>query len=161
MLHAASGNESYGVDGHPFIARIAKAKNLWHLDHYDYLEACNEVINTSNKIKAVTSRYDESNLLGKCYDFETLTALDNIKKAYENLSDGNPIWELVRLNITSILRVCSKVGTAQWQYILPSKAKSKVLNAKNAFLDKADLMAADMEYAKCFSLEKYGSHLQA
>ncbi|MEM9156279.1 MAG: DNA modification methylase [Cyanobacteria bacterium P01_F01_bin.33] len=158
IASCASGNISYGLDGHPFVARIAKAKSLWHLDEHEFLDACKEVLDKSEKIKQATSRHDESNLLGKCYDVEALTSLDNLRFAYEDLSDGNPIWELVRLNITSILRACSKAGTAQWQYVLPNKSKSKVLKAKEAFLGKAELMAADMEYAKC-SLWENTTHI--
>ncbi len=142
------GSESYGFDGHPFVARIAQAKNLWHLDEMVFKEACLEVIKKAEADKSETLRHYETGLLGKCYDFDTLTKLDNLRNAYEDLADGNPIWELVRLNITSILRACSKVGTAQWQYVLPKKSKSKVLGVSEAFIGKAELMAADMEYAK-------------
>jgi len=144
----ANGNDAYGFDGHPFIARIAKAKNLWYLDEYDFIKACENVIITATKSTKKTTRHDESSLLGKCYDFEALSNLDNLRFAYENLATKDPIWELVRLNITSILRACSKAGTAQWQYILPKKSKSKVLDVKEAFLGKAKLMANDMKLVK-------------
>ena len=143
------GRESYGFDGHPFVARIAKAKNLWPLDEIDFQEACDAVIAKAKKSKKITTRHDESNLLGKCYDIDALTNLDRLRFAYETLADDDPVWELVRLNITSILRACSKAGTAQWQYILPNKSKSKVLDAYDAFSAKASLMAEDMGFAKC------------
>lgn len=143
------GRESYGFDGHPFVARIAKAKNLWHLDESSFQEACHAVLAKAKRSKKITTRHDESNLLGKCYDIDALTNLDRLRFAYESLADDNPIWELVRLNITSILRACSKAGTAQWQYVLPKKSKSKVLNAYDAFSGKASLMIEDMEFAKC------------
>lgn len=144
----ANGNKAYGFDGHPFVARIAKAKNLWYLDEKDFTHACEEVLIKAIGCKEKTKRHDESNLLGKCYDFEALSDLDNLKFAYEELATNNPIWELVRLNITSILRACSKVGTAQWQYVLPNKSKSKVLDVNEAFIGKATLMASDMAFAK-------------
>lgn len=143
------GRESYGFDGHPFVARIAKAKSLWHLDENDFREACHAVIAKAKKSKKITARHDESNLLGKCYDIDALTNLDKLRFAYESLADNDPIWELVRLNITSILRACSKAGTAQWQYVLPNKSKSKVINAYDAFIGKSIIMAEDMEFAKC------------
>ncbi|UFH60335.1 site-specific DNA-methyltransferase [Sulfurovum mangrovi] len=148
LAACATGNEAYGFDGHPFVARIAKAKNLWHLDESEFKEACQKVFENAKSNQDMTQRHDETNLLGKCYDFEALTKLDRLRFSYEKLADDNPIWELVRLNITSILRACSNVGTAQWQYVLPNKTKSKVLDAFEAFLGKADLMASDMEYAK-------------
>lgn len=143
-----TGNEAYGFEGHPFVARIAKAKNLWHLDESEFKEACQKVFEDAKNNQDLTQRYDESNLMGKCYDFEALTKLDRLRFSYEKLANDNPIWELVRLNITSILRACSNVGTAQWQYVLPNKSKSKVLDAYEAFLGKAELMASDMENVK-------------
>lgn len=143
------GRESYGFDGHPFVARIAKAKNLWHIDENDFQEACDTVIAKAKRSKKISTRHDESNLLGKCYDIDALTNLDRLRFAYESLVDDDPVWELVRLNITSILRACSKAGTAQWQYVLPKKSKSKVIDAYDAFSGKAKLMAEDMGFAKC------------
>ena len=140
--------ESHGYDGHPFIARIAKAKNLWYLDENEFYNLCLEVQNYADRLNKPTIRHDESNLLGKCFDIKSLSALDNLKEAYQKLSTSDPIWELVKLNITSIIRSCSKAGTAQWQYVLPKKSKSKVLNAKEAFLGKAELMRNDMKYVK-------------
>ncbi|WP_092553576.1 DNA methyltransferase [Xenorhabdus koppenhoeferi] len=145
---SSMGNVACGFEGHPFVARIAKAKNLWHLDENVFNAACQKVLSLAKEMNKKTARHNESNLLGKCYDLDALSKLDNLRFAYESLSDDNPIWELVRLNITSILRVCSKVGTAQWQYILPNKTKSKVLDAYDAFLGKATLMATDMKYVK-------------
>ncbi|MGK7947003.1 MAG: hypothetical protein AB4058_21295 [Microcystaceae cyanobacterium] len=145
LAACAGGNKAYGFDGHPFVTRIAKAKNLWYLDKREFKEACQAVLEKAKEKTKVTQRYDESNLLGKCYDLEALTNLDRLRFSYEELADDNPIWELVRLNITSILRVCSKAGTAQWQYILPNKSKSKVLDAYDAFIGKTDLMVSDMK----------------
>jgi len=143
------GNSSYGFDGHPFVARIAQAKNLWHLDEKEYLSACKAVIRKAKESRVLTKRHDENTLMGKCYDLDALTDLDKLRFAYESLqSDDDATWKLVWLNITSILRACSKAGTAQWQYVLPNKTKSKVLNAFDAFLGKAELMASDMEFAK-------------
>jgi hypothetical protein len=144
----AIGNTAYGFDGHPFVARIAKAKNLWHLPVEEFSEACNLVISHALRNNSVPNRHDESNLIGKCYSIDALAKLDSLRIAYEMLSNENPVWELVRLNITSILRACSQAGTAQWQYVLPKKTKSRVIDAYVAFKGKAELMASDMLYAQ-------------
>ncbi|GAL12564.1 DNA modification methyltransferase [Vibrio astriarenae] len=145
---SALGRTAYGFDGHPFVARIARAKNLWHLNVDDFIEACNAVLENAQARTGLTDRYDETNLLGKCYSIEALTDLDRLRFAYEELADDNPVWELVRLNITSILRACSSVGTAQWQYVLPNKTKAKVLDVYEAFMGKTELMASDMSFAQ-------------
>ncbi|CAH3686682.1 MULTISPECIES: site-specific DNA-methyltransferase [Serratia] len=144
------GVSSYGFEGHPFVARIAQAKQNWNLNTNELRRASKETLElaTSLKINSDNSRYSEFNLLGKCYSLESFYKLEQLKAAYEMLAEPhNPVWELVRLNITSILRACSHVGTAQWQYILPNKSKSKVLDPFEAFNAKMEIMVADMEYA--------------
>lgn len=142
------GNTAYGFDGHPFVARIARAKNLWYLPVNEFTDACDRVLAHALANKDAPNRHDESNLIGKCYSIEALLNLDSLRLAYEQLSNDDPVWELVRLNITSILRACSKAGTAQWQYVLPNKSKSKVIDPYVAFKGKAELMASDMLYAQ-------------
>jgi len=146
----ALGVESFGFEGHPFVARIAKAKQLWHLNSAELNEAATEIINyaQSSTSKIAIRRYNEDNLLGKCYSYGAFEKLDRLKTAYEALNDGSDVWELIHLNITSILRACSHVGTAQWQYVLPNKSKSKFLDPFDAFNGKNELMLSDMNYAQ-------------
>lgn len=144
------GASSYGFEGHPFVSRIAKAKQHWNASTVELIQAGKEVIKLATSLKTTPdiSRFSEDNLLGKCYSFEAFKKLDQLKTSYETLAELNsPIWELVRLNITSILRACSHVGTAQWQYVLPNKSKSKVLDPFEAFNAKMEIMVSDMEYA--------------
>jgi hypothetical protein len=142
------GNTSFGFDGHPFIARIAKAKNLWFWSVDEFNDACELILNHASTNQNIPNRHDESNLLGKCYSIESLKKLDSLRLAYEALKDESPVWELVRLNITSIIRACSKAGTAQWQYVLPKKTKSKVIDPYDAFRGKTQIMTSDMLYAQ-------------
>jgi hypothetical protein len=143
------GVKSHGFEGHPFVARIAKAKQLWYLNVDEFRAVVTETYKLASSYDNSKDniRYDEGNLLGKCFSKEAFNKLDNLKNAYEFLKDSNPIWELVRLNITSILRPCSHVGTAQWQYVLPNKSKSKVLDPYEAFVGKMEIMVSDMLYA--------------
>ncbi|KGM27041.1 hypothetical protein KS18_16690 [Photorhabdus luminescens] len=140
---------SFGFEGHPFVARIARAKQLWYLDTNDLNDAGEELIAYASSLTTMPDpiRYNESNLLGKCYSLDSFNKLERLKIAYEKLSNAEPIWELIRLNITSILRACSHVGTAQWQYVLPNKSKSKVLDPFEAFIGKLEMMRADMLHA--------------
>lgn len=139
---------SYGYDGHPLVAKVAKAKHLWHLDRFEFKKKSIELYNLSKEIDVDPSRYHEVDLLGKCYDLDGFKELEALRLAYIYLADDDPIYELIWLNITSILRPCSNVGTAQWQYILPNKTKAKTLGVEQAFLGKVELMFNDMEYAE-------------
>ncbi|EMF4614661.1 site-specific DNA-methyltransferase [Yersinia enterocolitica] len=140
--------ESYGLEGHPFVSRVAQTKQFWFVDIQEYQEAINDTLNFAISNKKNTLRYDESNLLGKCYTIDSLSKLDNLKIAHEQLSSNTPVWDLVHFTITSILRACSHVGTAQWQYILPNKSKSKVVDPFDAFLAKSRIISEDMLFAK-------------
>lgn len=139
--------QSFGFEGHPFIANIAKTKQLWSSDPYLFEEAVNQVYSLAKKNLSNSNRYDKNNLLGKCYSIESFNKLESLKKAYEVLSTDDSIWDLVKLNITSILRVCSHVGTAQWQYILPNKTKSKVIDPFDAFIAMMKVITDDIKFA--------------
>jgi hypothetical protein len=48
----------------------------------------------------------------------------------------------------SIVRSCSPVGTAQWQYVLPNKTKARALEPLSAFEVKTNGMALDMAHRR-------------
>lgn len=144
------GIKSFGFEGHPFVARIAKAKQLWQCDLVEFDKTGKEILDFALAMNHSSNleRYDDSNLLGKCFSSPAFDDLEKLKKSYETLANQDPVWELMRLNITSILRACSHVGTAQWQYILPNKTKSKVIEPFEAFQAKLKLMREDMIFAR-------------
>jgi len=145
---AASGQFSIGFDAHPFVYRIARSKLLWYLDAHTLLDCVNTVIQRAKKNISLTNCEDNP-LLQKCFSKENLAKLGALREQYLELKkEDDPIWELVWLILTSILRPCSAVGTAQWQYILPNKKKSKVLDPFYAFTEKAKEFARDMVYAQ-------------
>ena len=71
-----------------------------------------------------------------------------LRNAYEELYASKEIGLIFKLIITSILRPCSHVGTAQWQYVLPNKRKSNVLDPFEAFERKLIQIIDDMKFAK-------------
>jgi hypothetical protein len=88
-------------------------------------------------------------LLRKCFTpdfFYKLDALRNIFLA--EFDHGKPESEIIWLCITSIIRACSTAGTAQWQYVLPNKKKSKVLDPFEAFTLKMEQIIKDISFAK-------------
>jgi len=142
--------ESYGFDGHSFVSKIANAKKAWMLNINELIVVMNEILHLSDSLK-IDSRYGNGSLLDKCYEKNVLDELDRIKEAYflfeKDESIDKKILDVIWLNITSILRVCSFVGTAQWQYILPNKRKAKTLTPKEAISMKMDIIISDIEYA--------------
>ena len=141
----ASGVMAYGYDSHPFVARIAKAKTHWNQPDGKLLEAKNELLRVaSHNMHPDMGVIPE--LLTKCYKPEVLQELYSLKDAYLSCVEKfePEISQLLWLAITAVLRSCSFVGTAQWQYVLPNKRKSKSLNPFTAFDQKIADMVADM-----------------
>ena len=101
------------------------------------------------KIKAVASSVtteldDYPKLIRECYDDETLTALDRLRRAAIELDDRSPSAKLAWLTLTGILRKCSHAGTAQWQYVLPKKSKSSPQTSDAAFDNLSRTIYRDM-----------------
>ena len=143
-----AGVESYGLESHPFVARIASAKLLWHkIDPKSYIKEINFLVEKSKEGQSEFAP-NSSELLAKCYSEDSLNKLFALKSEFIKRNKDTPTDQLIWLTITSILRACSHAGTAQWQYVLPNKTKAKVLEPFDAFIATADQIAHDIEYAK-------------
>lgn len=114
-----SGIESFGIDAHPFVTRIGRAKLAWRTDPNAYIRKINDLHSAATRQKADLDGYP--GLIRKCYDDETLKKLDVFRRGYEIVQDDSPASELTWLTLVSILRKVASVGTAPWQYILPAK----------------------------------------
>ncbi|MCF8303009.1 MAG: site-specific DNA-methyltransferase [Bacteroidales bacterium] len=142
LVSEFSGVESIGVESHPYIYRIAKAKLNWKVDHKDFRKKAREVLTLAKKIQVSKQEYPV--LIKKCFTDESAKKLESLKTAWLELNQGDPYQALNWLIITSILRSTSSVGTAQWQYVLPNKTKGKILDPYHAFEMKIEEMAYDM-----------------
>lgn len=142
------GLKSYGFEGHPFVAEIAQAKQHWFLSTDIIGSLANNVLNEAINSVKPCDFYNPDDLLGKCYTQENFDKLMALRLAYEKQKDLDPSWLIIKLLITSILRACSHVGTAQWQYVLPNKSKSNTLDPFTAFEAKLEQIIFDMKYAQ-------------
>jgi hypothetical protein len=132
---------SYGVESHPFVARIAQAKMTSGIEAEAFRLYANAVRRRAERVMPDVGSYPE--LIRKCYPDEVLAGLDQLHRSWLETSD-DPMSELGRLALAAILRECSPVGTANWQYILPNKLKAKVTAPFVAFKDKCHQMFVDM-----------------
>jgi len=123
--------EAIGVEAHPFVARVARAKLHWRENPHSFLEFSLAVLERARRYKTANASYPP--LIQKCYPPETLGRLDRLHRACRESMDGSPSSDLAWLALASILRECSPVGTAQWQYVLPNKSKAKPLDPFEAF----------------------------
>lgn len=147
------GLKSYGFEGHPFVAEIAQAKQHWFLPTDIISSLAHDVLNEAKSSVKPCDFYNPEDLLGKCYTQENFDKLMALRLAYERQKDLDPSWLIIKLLITSILRACSHVGTAQWQYVLPNKSKSNTLDPFIAFEAKLEQILSDMQYAQAQSWE--------
>ena len=131
-----------GVEAQPFIQRIAAAKLLWHTDIKEFYEFARVVTDRAKNRISQNPLYPK--LIQGCFSEESLNDLSDLRYAWEESDDGSPSATLTWLALVAILRACSSAGTAPWQYVLPSKTKSKVLVPYEAFNLQVGKMLSDM-----------------
>lgn len=135
------GAASIGLETHPLVARVARAKlNCWEESADAFERRAAAVVARSVPVEW----HDPPPLMAKIYPREVLSALCGLAAAAAELQQGDVVDELTWLALVAILRVCSPVGTAQWQYVLPNKTKARVAEPSAAFSAQAGLMASDM-----------------
>lgn len=136
------GVESYGIEAHPYIYKIAKAKLNWN---YPPDKFKNEALSFLLRAKSQTiTKKEFSKLITSCYPIDVIQKLEALKITWFELDQEEEIKDFNWFIITSILRITSPVGTAQWQYIQPNKTKSKVIDPFIAFEAKVNEMYQDM-----------------
>jgi hypothetical protein len=145
------GIGSIGVEAHPIVARICKAKLLWTTPPKRLTAFANDVLKNVARYKK--ERNDYPQLVLRSYDDNTLRVLDALKNSWLSLQDTSPESELVWLALTAILRPTSKAGTAQWQYILPNKTKKKVLPPLFAFQQQIEILKSDIRWMQARATE--------
>jgi hypothetical protein len=137
-----AGVESYGVDSHPFISRVARAKLQRRSDPEAYRRFAESVLRDAERREGAIEEY--TSLIRRCYRDEVLADLDKIRRAYEEQSDGSAASELTWLTLAGILRRVSHVGTANWQYVLPKKSKKNAAEPFAAFAEQMRTVYRDM-----------------
>lgn len=135
------GLESIGIEAHPFVARVAQAKLQWRRDPDAFYRSASEVGHRARNLPALKPEYPP--LIGKCYSVESLDRLDRLRRAVAE-QVGSPESPLLWLSLVSILRECSPVGTANWQYVLPRKSKAHSSDPYEAFERKILQIRDDM-----------------
>ena len=136
------GIESCGLEAHPFVARMAEAKLAWRSDPEAFRALVKKIKAFASAATTELNAYPK--LIRECYDDETLTTLDGLRRAVIEFDDGSPSAKLAWLALTGILRKCSHAGTAQWQYVLPKKSKSAPQTPDAAFDNLSRVIHRDM-----------------
>ena len=139
------GVESWGIDPHPFVARVAQAKLAYRSSPSEYLKQAKKALASARSLSPSLEPYVP--LIRKCYLNEALEQLDCLRRAIESLNDDSEHARLVWLTLASVLRKTSHVGTANWQYLLPNRRKTRVQEPFVAFEEMMRTMHEDMSSA--------------
>jgi hypothetical protein len=153
------GVPSLGIEAHPFIARIAKAKLLWSTDVQTFADLADRILRSAGSHRQPVS--NPPALLTKCYPDQVLVDLFSLRRAWESIEGDTSASELVWLALASILRICSPVGTAPWQYVLPKATKARPLLPYEAFARQISRMTADMRIWQMAGTMPTGNVFQA
>ena len=151
------GKNTYGVEAHQLVYKIAEAKLLWNTDINSFKKASFQLLKHAKNNKVKREKFPS--LFSRIYPEQTLVDLFSLKKAYESLNLDSDYSKLLWFVITSILRVSSPAGTAQWQYVLPGKTKAKVLEPFVAFENKVNSILSDMKFVQAKDLDLGQTHL--
>ncbi|MHC5861110.1 DNA methyltransferase [Nostoc sp.] len=125
------GVECLGIEAHPFVVRIARAKLLYQTDADAYLEHIQKVIKCAENIQPCIDTYPK--LIHECFSISSLESLDRLRQSWEKFADDSSESQLVWLTLVSIIRHVSHAGTAPWQYILPNKKKQYSITTQIIF----------------------------
>ncbi|NOT01250.1 MAG: DNA modification methylase [Phycisphaerales bacterium] len=137
-----AGVSSFGLEAHPFVHRVARAKLARRSDPELFRKKIRSVRARAGCIASDIGNYPK--LIHACYTQEALAELDRLRRAVQDEDDGSDAAQLVWLTLVSILRRCSHAGTAQWQYVLPAKSKKSPARPVVAFDAQAQIMFGDM-----------------
>jgi DNA modification methylase len=130
----SKGVNSYGVEAHPFVFKITKAKINWNirLDLGEKFiarinEQFNKEIDKINTLNDFNLADHFPELVIKCYPESTLKELLILRILFEKSKASSEIKEFFFVVITALLRNISSAATG-WPYIAPKKAKTTSLN---------------------------------
>jgi hypothetical protein len=138
----ATGAESWGLEAHPFVFRVARAKLYYRTNPQSYLWKIDTLLRAAEDIEPDLGGYPS--LIRKCYSDDALSQLDKLRRGFEQCRDDSPSSGLAWLTLIAILRKVSTAGTAQWQYILPKKQKRTPAAVMTAFAEFSRTLYHDM-----------------
>lgn len=160
------GIDSIGVEAHPFVFRLAKAKLNWEVTQAEVLEFMEFVQQRIKQKVAELKKHDLSkefpDLLLRCYETETLYDLWAIREFILNYDFPSSLRQFFVVVLTALLREVSTAATG-WPYIAPKKKKVTSLD-KNVLTEFKSLswrMVKDLEQIRIVSGDRYlaSSHL--
>ena len=136
------GAECWGIDSHPFVAKVARAKLAYRSSLAAYRELALHVLANARRRQPRLDGY--APLIRRCYRDEALAELDCLLGAIREVDGNGEAAHLVWLTLVAVLRSTSHVGTANWQYLLPARRKARVPRPFTAYQAMMATFTEDM-----------------
>jgi hypothetical protein len=136
------GVPSIGLEAHPFVIRVARAKLSYAADAERFTSLAAAAVKRARGAACTPS--SASPLMLKCFSVESLDALERLRTAIGEADDASPEASLLWLALVASLRPASEAGTAPWQYVLPGRRKTVPLDPALIFQRTVSTFAADM-----------------
>jgi len=137
-----TGVPSIGLEAHPFVIRVARAKLGYSADSARFSQLAEQVILDAQQAPTGTSAIPA--LMTKCFSEESFRSLDALRLAIEKADDSSAETSLLWLALVATLRPASEAGTAPWQYVLPGRRKTIPQDPFLLFRRTIATFAADM-----------------
>ena len=144
VVAKTQGINSVGVEAHPFVYGIARAKMSWELDVGQVQQALAEVVKAARAAQSSSMSSEMPALVVKCFTPRVLADLLSLRDSVEAHAEGM-VRFFLRTALTSVLRRVSSVQTG-WPYIAPNKPRkiSGDLCAIKTFAARVEAMLADI-----------------
>ena len=139
------GVESLGMDPHPFVARIARAKLAYRSSADEFMHRAGSVLSRARRRSAHVESH--APLIRECYADESLGQLDRLRRTIEAEDDGSDAARLVWLTLVSILRTTSHVRKPNRHYRFPARRQAQAREPFAAFEEMVHVVYGDMRSA--------------
>ena len=134
-----------GVEAHPFIHQVASTKCSSNLNTEQLMETGLDVLRLGLENPRAIEDSKIPDLLIKAYpEREVLFQLWGVYDQIKEQGCGHDMKRLLELAVICSIRPCSPVGTANWQYILPNRRKSKQVSVEQCFKGILQSMKEDI-----------------
>jgi len=163
LVAKTRGIDSFGVEAHPFVYRIAQTKMNWNITREEVLSVIKDVRlvfqNTTHTMPDTTSIVLEEQfpeLILKCYETDTLRDLFILRQTILTYDMSPELRNFFFVVVTALLREISTAATG-WPYIAPNKKKVTSSN-KDVFTEFAIIarrMVDDVDKIKEMSQGRY------
>lgn len=141
-----AGMSGIGLETHPFVCRVGRAKLLWRESPDAFSKYTGALIADARALPVTIDA--ENDLLHRCYPAETLRQLVAIRSAWLAREPHTPMSELAWLALAASLRACTDVNARQGQYILPNQKRGNTATGFGAFETQCRCIIHDMVLAQ-------------